>query len=116
MFLLLISSWSYDDLVVVPIMQPLAAIQQVRTHPVDLLIDTSQWPRIGAVVAALSGARWTIGFETEGHHRHFSYDVTVKHSPKVHELENFRALMGPLGTEVQAMPQSIYLPLLVLIA
>jgi ADP-heptose:LPS heptosyltransferase len=88
----------------VPITQPLAAIQQVRAHPVDLLIDTSQWPRIGAVVAALSGARWTIGFETEGQNRHFSYDATVKHSPKVHELENFRALLRPLGIEAQAMP------------
>lgn len=95
---------SYDNLVLVPITQPLAAIQQVRAHPVDLLIDTSQWPRIGAVVAALSGARWTIGFETEGQNRHFSYDATVKHSPKVHELENFRALLGPLGIEAQAMP------------
>jgi heptosyltransferase-3 len=95
---------NYDDLVVVPITQPLAAIKQVRAHPVDLLIDTSQWPRIGAVVAALSGARWTIGFETEGQHRHFSYDATVKHSPKVHELDNFRALLSPLGIETQAMP------------
>ena len=95
---------NYDDLVVVPITQPLAAIKQVRAHPVDLLIDTSQWPRIGAVVAALSGARWTIGFETMGQHRHFSYDATVKHSPKVHELDNFRALLGPLGIEAQAMP------------
>jgi ADP-heptose:LPS heptosyltransferase len=55
-------------------------------------------------VAALSGARWTIGFETEGQHRHFSYDATVKHSPKAHELENFWALLGPLGLEAQAMP------------
>jgi ADP-heptose:LPS heptosyltransferase len=94
----------YDDLVLVPITQPLAAIKQVRTHSVDLLIDTSQWPRIGAVVSALSGARWTIGFETEGQDRHFSYDVTVKHSPKVHEVENFQALLGPLGIEAQAMP------------
>jgi len=94
----------YDDLVLVPITQPFAAIEQVRTHPVDILIDTSQWPRIGALVAAFSGARWTIGFETADQNRHFSYDVSVKHSPKVHELDNFRALLSPLGILASEMP------------
>ena len=94
----------FDDLVIIPITEPLAAIERVRAHPVDLLMDTSQWPRIGAVVAALSGARWTIGFETEGQNRHFSYDATVKHSPKVHEIDNFRALLAPLGIAAQTMP------------
>jgi hypothetical protein len=94
----------YDDLVLVPITQPLAAIEKVRSHPVDILIDTSQWPRIGALVAAFSRARWTIGFETAGQNRHFSYDVSIKHSPKVHELDNFRALLSPLGILVSEMP------------
>ena len=94
----------YDDLVLVPITNPWAAIGVVSTHPVDILIDTSQWPRIGALVAALSGARWTIGFETEGQIRHYSYDICVKHSPKVHELDNFRSLLSPLGIQARAMP------------
>ena len=94
----------YDDLVLVPITNPWAAIGVVRSHPVDILIDTSQWPRIGALVAALSGARGTIGFETKGQNRHFSYDFSVKHSPKVHELDNFRSLLTPLGIQGKAMP------------
>ena len=94
----------YDDLVLVPITNPWEAIGVVGSHPVDILIDTSQWPRIGALVAALSGARWTIGFETEGQHRHYSYDICVKHSPKVHELVNFRSLLAPLGVQGEAMP------------
>ena len=98
----------YDDLVLVPITQPLAAIERVRAHPVDILIDTSQWPRIGALVAAFSGARWTIGFETKDQNRHFSYDFSVKHSPKVHELDNFRALLAPLGIAATSMPPIDY--------
>ena len=94
----------YDDLVLVPITNPWAAIGVVSSHPVDILIDTSQWPRIGALVAALSGARWTIGFETEGQNRHYSYDICVKHSPKAHELDNFRSLLSPLGVQAKAMP------------
>lgn len=94
----------YDDLVLVPITNPWAAIGVVSSHPVDILIDTSQWPRIGALVAALSGARWTIGFETAGQNRHYSYDICVKHSPKAHELDNFRSLLSPLGVQAKAMP------------
>jgi ADP-heptose:LPS heptosyltransferase len=94
----------YDQLVSVPITNPWRAIAVVRQHPVDLLIDTSQWSRIGAVVAAFSGARWTIGFETEGQSRHFAYDAYAKHSPKVHELTNFAALLGPLGIPTYLTP------------
>ena len=94
----------YDQLVLVPITNPWQAIAVVRKHPVDLLIDTSQWSRIGAVVAAFSGARWTIGFETAGQSRHFAYDACVKHSPKVHELTNFAALLGPLGIPAHLTP------------
>ena len=99
---------AYDDLVLVPITQPLAAIERVRAHPVDILIDTSQWPRIGALIAAFSGARWTIGFETKDQNRHFSYDFSIKHSPKVHELDNFRALLAPLGIFASSMPPIDY--------
>ena len=94
----------YDQLVLVPITKPWQAISVMRQHPVDLLIDTSQWSRIGAVVAAFSGARWTIGFETEGQNRHFAYDASVKHSPKVHELSNFGALLNPLGHHSNLSP------------
>ena len=94
----------FDDLIVVPITNPWAAVEAIRAHPVDILIDTSQWSRIGALVAALSRARWTIGFETDSQNRHFSYDFSVRHSPKVHELENFRSLLTPLGLQSRAMP------------
>ena len=94
----------YDDLVLVPITKPLAAIQKLREHPVDVLIDTSQWSRIGALVAGLSGAGWTVGFETEGQKRHYVFDFAVKHSSKVHELSNFAALLEPLGIKANFTP------------
>lgn len=97
----------YDELVLVPITKPLVAIKQLRKHAVDILIDTSQWPRIGALVAALSGARWTVGFETKGQNRHAAYDFAVKHSEKDHEMSNFAALLGPLGIKADSMPPMV---------
>ncbi len=99
----LISGW--DNLVLVPITQPWAAIRQVRAHPVDILLDTSQWPRIGALICALSGAKWTLGFRTLGQDRHFSYDWVVDHNPKTHELDNFRALLAPFGLKSASLPK-----------
>lgn len=94
----------YDQLVIVPITKPWKAIQKVREHPVDVMIDTSQWPRIGALIASLSGASWTIGFETEGQYRHYLYDFSVKHGSKVHELSNFGTLLGSFGIKANSMP------------
>ena len=99
----LISGW--DNLVLVPITQPWAAINQVRAHPVDILLDTSQWPRIGALICTLSGAKWTLGFKTTGQNRHFAYDCVVDHNPKTHELDNFRALLAPFGLKSASLPK-----------
>lgn len=99
----LIGGW--DNLVLVPITQPWAAIRQVRAHPVDILLDTSQWPRIGALICALSGAKWMLGFRAAGQDRHFSYDCMVDHSSKIHELDNFRALLGPFGLKSASLPK-----------
>ena len=98
----LIRGW--DELVLVPITKPLAAIRQLKAHPVDILIDSSQWPRIGALICAWSPAKWTIGFQTQGQARHFAYDCSVAHSSKIHELQNFRALLAPLGIKTGSMP------------
>jgi ADP-heptose:LPS heptosyltransferase len=98
----LIRGW--DELVLVPITKPLAAIRQLKAHPVDVLVDTSQWPRIGALICALSPAKWTIGFQTPGQARHFAYDCVVAHGSHIHELQNFRSLLAPLGIKTGLMP------------
>lgn len=99
----LVGGW--DELVLVPITKPLAAIRQMRPHPVDILLDSSQWSRIGALLSVFSSAQWTVGFRTQGQFRHFSYDFSVDHSPNIHELDNFRALLMPLGVKTGSMPQ-----------
>ena len=65
----------------------LAALTLIRSESLDVLIDTSQWSRFGAILCALSGAPFVIGFKTEGQHRHFSYDATVRHRANCHEID-----------------------------
>ncbi|CAN1503811.1 RfaF ADP-heptose,LPS heptosyltransferase [Burkholderiaceae bacterium] len=100
---------NFDRIVFIPITSPWHALQTMRQSitqfPVDVLIDTSQWSKIGAILCALSGAKVTIGFNTPGQYRHFAYDVLVPHSRAVHEIDNFRALLQPLNIPTGAMPE-----------
>jgi len=100
---------NFDRLVLIPITSPWDALQTMRESitefPVDVLIDTSQWSKIGAILCALSGAKVTIGFNTPGQYRHFAYDVLVPHSRTVHEIDNFRALLSPLNISTGALPE-----------
>ena len=100
---------NFDRLVLIPITSPWHALQTMRESiaefPVDVLIDTSQWSKIGAILCALSGAKVTIGFNTPGQYRHFAYDVLVPHSGVVHEIDNFRALLSPLNISTGALPE-----------
>ena len=67
---------NFDRLVLIPITSPWHALRTMRESiaqfPVDVLIDTSQWSKIGAILCALSGAKVTIGFNTPGQYRHFA--------------------------------------------
>jgi len=100
---------NFDRLVLIPITSPWHALRTLRESiaqfPVDVLIDTSQWSKIGAILCALSGAKVTIGFNTPGQYRHFAYDVLVPHSRAVHEIDNFRALLSPLNISTGALPE-----------
>ena len=100
---------NFDRLVLIPITSPWHALRAMRESiaqfPIDVLIDTSQWSKIGAILCALSGAKVTIGFNTPGQYRHFAYDVLVPHSRAVHEIDNFRALLSPLNIATGALPE-----------
>lgn len=86
------------DLVVeVPLTRPPAAIVAIRKVPVDVMIDIGQWPRWYALLCALSRSRYTIGFATPGQGRHHAFDAAVPHSAQAHEVQNFQALLAPLG-------------------
>jgi heptosyltransferase-3 len=92
------------SVVVLPMARPWTAVRRLRRERVDVLLDLGQWTRLDGLCSFLSGARYTLGFETPGQRRHFAYDVTVTHSSTVHELENFRRLVETFGVEPRAMP------------
>nr|WP_255538604.1 glycosyltransferase family 9 protein [Polynucleobacter sp. Tro8-14-1] len=95
---------SFDQLVILPITNPLESWRLLRQYPVDVIIDTSQWFRMGALYAWLANAKWSIGFSTPSQCRHYAYDEIVQHSDQIHELENFQKLITPLGCSSSQSP------------
>lgn len=83
--------------VVVPEKNPVSALATIRGLQLDAMVDTGSWPRLDAVLSALSGASFRVGFSTAGESRHFAYDAVVEHSAAVHEVENFRSLFRAIG-------------------
>jgi ADP-heptose:LPS heptosyltransferase len=94
----------YDELVVLPVTSPLKALKLLRGYSLDLLIDTSQWSKLGALYSLLIKARFKIGFKTSSQYRHFGYDAEVEHSDAIHEIDNFRNLLKPLQIPCQDGP------------
>jgi ADP-heptose:LPS heptosyltransferase len=100
----------FDEILVMPVTRPFSAARLLRQHRLDVVIDCSQWARIGAFVARLSGARFSIGFRTPGQFRHFGYDGIVLHSSGRHEVQNFLALGAVLGAGEDGRPRVRQLP------
>ena len=75
-------------------------ILELRKEKYELVIDVGQWERINAIITMLVRADYTIGFKTEGQHKHFGYDSVVPHLRNKHELENFLDLLLPLGINI----------------
>jgi heptosyltransferase-3 len=90
--------------IALPTARPWAAIPVLRRQSLDMLIDLGQWTRLEAIYAALSGARWTAGFDTPGYARGPAYDATVVHSAQRSELENYRALVRAADIVAGAEP------------
>lgn len=68
----------------------------------DMVIDSEQWHRLSAVVAAFIKADLRIGFGTNERARVFNHSVFYSHDD--HELISFRRLLEPLiGTETQPL-------------
>ncbi len=96
-----------DHLVCLPMAQPMTAIKMIREYPVNLMIDFDSWPRITALLCALSRADWKLGFFTRKQFRHFAFDQTVEHSNEQHEIENYRSLLRSLNIPVGSPPQNL---------
>ncbi|RYZ89156.1 MAG: lipopolysaccharide heptosyltransferase family protein [Proteobacteria bacterium] len=99
-----------DEVVKLPLTNPLNSVKLIRSQKFDVFFDFDPWPRISALLAALSAARVRVGFKTSGQHRHFMYDRAVEHRPDVHELANYRALLAAVGVAGTALPQDLRHP------
>jgi len=84
-------------------------VRTLREDALDILFDTTQWARIGALVSLLSGAKFAVGFDTPGQYRGSAYDLAVPHRAGLHEIENFGNLARALYPQGQYAP-SIVIP------
>lgn len=80
------------------------AIGKLRHKKLDILLDFGAWVRFDAVLSALSGAKFTVGFNTPGQSRHHAYDRAVPYSGAMHEIENNQRLLPEIGASSQSMP------------
>jgi ADP-heptose:LPS heptosyltransferase len=86
-----------DARLLIDLTQPPATLKTLRAQRFDALLDFSSWQRLTAFYSMLSGAKYTVGFETPTQHRSRGYDRTVLHTPDRHEVDNFRALLAGSG-------------------
>jgi heptosyltransferase-3 len=94
-----------DELHVISVINPMRSVSLLRSIKQDILIDFGPWPRISAILAALSNAGFTVGFRTSGQYRHYAYDLAVEHSGKIHEFENHASLLASIGVPRPAWPR-----------
>jgi ADP-heptose:LPS heptosyltransferase len=93
------------DIVRLPVFDLLASVLRIRRQKLDVLLDFGPWARLNAILTALSGAKFTAGFQTAGQYRHYAYDLSVEHSPNTHELENHRKLMSAMNIRCHHQPR-----------
>jgi ADP-heptose:LPS heptosyltransferase len=94
-----------DEHLVVSPGAPFSAVATVRRAALDIIVDFGSWPRFDALVTALSGARFRVGFQTPGQFRHYGLDRSVAHSNRLHERENYARLLGAIGVESVTAPR-----------
>ncbi|MBO4300143.1 MAG: glycosyltransferase family 9 protein [Desulfovibrio sp.] len=80
-------------------------ISWLRSQQFDVLVDSTQWARLGAILSNLSGAKVTVGFATPGQHRSLGYTYRVVHRNDRHEVENFLALGRVLFSDLTGLPR-----------
>lgn len=83
-------------------------LSHIRSQRYDVLLDSSQWSRLGNLLCNLSGASCTVGFKTPGQARSLGYDVLALHCSRQHELENFLALGKALWPTLDGRPSVVF--------
>ena len=86
-----------DQSLSVNVLHPWTTLKIIRSLRADVFVDYGTWPRINALLTALSGSAYTAGFRTSGQSRHFAYDFVADHSNARHELSNQGGLLDFLG-------------------
>lgn len=76
----------------------------IRKRQYQYLFDSTQWAKVGNILANLSKAELTVGFVTKGQFRGVGYDVQVYHSPAKHEKDNFLALGKAIWPDFDGRP------------
>ena len=87
-----------------PLHRPDRILGYIRKRNYDVFIDTSQWARLGNLLANLSGARITAGFATRGQFRSLGYDYVCRHNASCHETENFLNLGRAIWPGLEGSP------------
>lgn len=77
----------------------------LRAQHLDVLFDSTQWARLGAVLCNVSNAGITVGFDTQGQHRAFGYTCKAPHRNDRHEVENFMELGRALYPDLRGAPR-----------
>jgi ADP-heptose:LPS heptosyltransferase len=88
-----------------PITAPFKALKIIRRESFDLWLDGNPWPRLNALLSHFARARFKVGFNTPNQYRHLVYDLAVIHQKNIHELENYRNLIRPLGFNPIHLPK-----------
>jgi heptosyltransferase I len=86
-----------DEHVTIRPTSPWSALTAIRGLHLDVLLECGPWPRLDALLATLSAARYRVGFRVKGHARHFGFDRVVDHSSTLHQCENLQNLAAALG-------------------
>lgn len=87
-----------------------AMVAWLRSRRLDILLDSTQWARLGALLSMASGADVTVGFDTAGQYRAASYTYKIVHRNDRHEVENFLALGSALYPNLTGKPQLLLPP------
>jgi len=96
---------SYDEILSIKLFNPLRAIKTLRSHPVDVFIDTAQWTRLNAIFTFFSKSKYKIGFKTKGQYKHFIFDFAAEHSNLTHEVYNYKKLSFSKEIKAESLPK-----------
>lgn len=87
-----------DFVHVVGLGSPLRSLFALRSLPrQDVVMDFGAWPRLNSLIAYCMQADYKVGFWRAGQYRHYVFHYSVCHRDDLHEMDNYRALLQPIG-------------------